>query len=133
MTGYGSVNDTFKQAYKIDPSIKLSNVREHLNKYQHRQTHFQHKKHNSFVSPRPLFGIEIGSVDMSTKASGNEGFRYGCVVIDNFTRYAWVVPIKTKKPHDVTRARQEIMYKIGVPIQLYSDREGSFNNVEFIR
>ena len=85
------------------PSIKLSDVREHLNKYQHRQTQIQYKKHNSFVSPHPLFEIEIDVVDMSTKASENEGFRYGFVGIDNFTKYAWVVPIKTKKPHDVTR------------------------------
>ena len=30
VTGYGSVNDTFKQAYKIDPSIKCSDVREYI-------------------------------------------------------------------------------------------------------
>ena len=95
VTGYGSVNDTFKQAYNIDPSIKFSDVREHLNKYQHRQTQFQYNNHNSFVSPHPLFEIGIDLVDMSTKASVNEGFRYGFVGIDNFTKYAWVVPIKT--------------------------------------
>ena len=33
----------------------------------------------------------------------------------------------------MTRAMQEILDKIGVPIQLYSDQEGSFNSVECIR
>jgi len=133
VTGYGSINDTFKQAYKINPSIKLSDVREYLNKLQHRQTQFQYKKHNSFVSPHPLFEIEIDLIDMSTKASENEGIRFGFVGIDNYTKYAWVVPIKTKQPHDVTKAMQEIFDKIGVPKQLYSDQEGSFNNAEFIK
>ena len=52
--------------------------------------------------------------------------------IDNFTKYVWVVPMKTKKPHDVIKAMQEIFDKIGVPKQLYSDQEGSFNTAEFI-
>ena len=55
------------------------------------------------------------------------------VGIDNFTKYAWGVPIKTKKPVDVVKAMEQILTKIGIPKQLYSDREGAFSNVEFIR
>ena len=80
-----------------------------------------------------MFEIEVDLVDLSKKASDNDGIRFGFVGIDNFTKYAWVVPIKTKQPHDVVKAMQEIFNKIGVPKQLYSDQEGSFNNVEFIR
>ena len=54
-------------------------------------------------------------------------------LVANFTKYAWVVPIKTKQPHDAVKAMQEIFDKIGVPKQFYSDQEGSFSNVEFIR
>ena len=95
ITGYGSINDTLKQASKINPSIKVADVRDYLNKLKHRQTQFQYKKHNSFVSPHPLFEIEIDLVDLSSKAEENGGFRYGFVGIDNFTKYAWVVPMKT--------------------------------------
>ena len=133
ITGYGSINDTLKQASKINPSIKVADVRDYLNKLKHRQTQFQYKKHNSFVSPHPLFEIEIDLVDLTAKAEENDGLRYGFVGIDNFTKYAWVVPMKTKKPHDVIKAMQEIFDKIGVPKQLYSDQEGSFNTAEFIR
>ena len=68
-----------------------------LHKLKHRQTQFQYKKHNSFVSPHPLFEIEIDLVDLTAKAEENDGLRYGFVGIDNFTKYAWVVPMKTKK------------------------------------
>ena len=70
---------------------------------------------------------------MTSKAEENDGLRYGFVGIDKFAKYAWVVPMKTKKPHDVIKAMQEIFDKIGVPKQLYSDQEGSFNTAEFIR
>ena len=41
------------------------------------------------------------------------------VGIDNFTKYAWGVPIKTKKPLDVVKAMEELLNKIGAPEQLY--------------
>ena len=44
ITGYGSINDTLKQASKINPSITVADVRDYLNKLKHRQTQFQYKK-----------------------------------------------------------------------------------------
>ena len=35
---------------------------------------------------------------MTKKAGENAGYQYGWVAIDNFTKYAWVVPMKEKKP-----------------------------------
>ena len=42
ITGYGSIIDTLKQASKINPSIKVADVRDYLNKLKHRQTQFQY-------------------------------------------------------------------------------------------
>ena len=69
--GYGSIKDTFKQAVKKDPSIKLDDVKKYLDKQPHRQTQFTYKKFNSFVSPGPNFEFEM------------ERRRY-----ENFPRYA---------------------------------------------
>ena len=55
------------------------------------------------------------------------------VGMDNFTKYAWGVPIKTLKPNDVVKAMEELFNKIGRPKQIYSDQEGAFTNAEFIR
>jgi hypothetical protein len=68
VSGFGSVLDTFKQSQRINPNIKISDVKEFLDKQQHRQTQFQYKKYNSFVSPHPLFEIEIDLVDLSKKS-----------------------------------------------------------------
>ena len=51
----------------------------------------------------------------------------------NFTKYAWEVPINTKTPVDIVKAMEELLNKIRIPKQIYSDQEGSFNNAEFIR
>ena len=79
------------------------------------------------------FEIEVDLIDLTSKAEANGGYRYCMVGIDNFTNYAWGVPIKTKKPVDVVKAMEQILTNIGIPKQLYSDQEGAFSNVEFMR
>ena len=133
ITGYGSVRDTFLQAHKINPDIRYADVKDYLGKQQHRQTQFKYKGYNSFVSPHPLFEIEVDLIDLTSKAEENDGFRYCLVGIDNFTKYAWGVPIKTKTPPDVVMAMEQLLNKIGIPKQLYSDQEGAFNNANFIK
>ena len=77
--------------------------------------------------------VKIDLTDLTSKAEENDGHIYCMVGIDNFTKYAWGVPIKTKKPVDVVNAMEELFNKIGIPKQIYSDQEGAFNNLEFIR
>ena len=131
--GFGSLRDTYQQAYKKDPSITYSDVKKYVDKLQNRQTQFTYKGFNSFISPHPLFEFEVDLIDLTKKAQENDGYRYCMVAIDNFTKFAWGVPIKMKQPTDVVNAFKEILEKMGIPKQIYSDQEGSFNNVEFIR
>jgi hypothetical protein len=133
VSGYGSKRDTYLQANKIDSSIRYVDVKEYLDAKPHKQTQFKYSGSNSFVSPHALFEIEVDLIDLTAKAEENDGYRYCMVGIDNFTKYAWGVAIKTKKPVDVVSAMEKILSKIGIPKQLYSDQEGAFNNVEFIK
>jgi len=131
-SGHGSIRGTYIQANKINPGIRYVDVKEYLDKQQHRQTQFKYKGSNSFVSPHALFEIEIDLIDMTKKSEENDGYRYALVAIDNFTKFAHAVPIKNKLGPDVTTAFKEVLNKIGVPKQLYSDREGGFESKEFI-
>ena len=83
------------------------------------KTHFEYKWSNSCVSPHAWFEIEIGLIDMTKKSEENDGYRYALVAMTNFTKIAHAVPIKSKQPHDVTTAFNEVLNKIGVPKQLY--------------
>ena len=48
-------------------------------------------------------------------------------------RYAWAVPIKTKQPHDVINAFNQIIEVIGKPEQIFTDAEGRLQSTEFIK
>ena len=100
---------------------------------QHKQTKFKYSGENSYVANRPLQQIEIDLIDMTSKASENDGYRYAVSGVDIFSKYGWAMPIKTKQPHDVLIGLKEVLDKIGIPEILYSDSEGSFNSTVFVR
>ena len=105
--GFGSIKETFKEAVKKDPSIKYKDVKEYLDKIPSRQTQFKYKGFNSFISPHPLFEFELDIIDMGASIEKKGGTRYGLVAIDNFTKFAWGVAIKTKQPTDVINSFKE--------------------------
>ena len=74
-SGYGSVRDTYQQANKINPGIRYVDVKEYLDKQQHRQTRFKYKGSTSFVSPHALFEIEADLIDR-IEAFEDFGLRY---------------------------------------------------------
>ena len=99
----------------------------------HKHTIFRYSGENSYVANHPLQQIEIDLIDMTSKASDNNGYRYAFVGVDIFSKYGWAMPIKTKQPHDVLAGLKDVSNNIGIPEILYSDSEGSFNSIEFIR
>ena len=132
--GFGSIKDTFKQANEKDKSIKLDDVKKYLDKQPFRQTQFTYKKFNSYVSPGPIFELEMDLVDFTDKAKENDGYRYGLVAIDNFTKFAWVVPMKQKDGISTREAFKEIIEKMGKkPKQMYSDQDGAFERKAFVK
>jgi POT family proton-dependent oligopeptide transporter len=50
-----------------------------------------------------------------------------------FTKYCHAVPIKDRKPPESIRAMTEVLDKIAIPENLYSDNKGSWNNKGFIK
>jgi hypothetical protein len=111
ISGFGSISDTLKQAKEKDVNITYNDVKQYLDSLKHRQTHFKSNKYNTFVSMGPLYEIEIDIMDMTIEATEDDGYRYGLVGIDNFTKIAHVTPIKTKTPKDVINALDEKIKK----------------------
>ena len=91
--GFGSIYETYKQAVKLLPSVTLKDVRELLAKQESRQLK-AYKGFNSYVAHKPLQEIQIDLADFTKPAQANDGFRYALVAIDNFTKFAWAVPMK---------------------------------------
>ena len=121
---FGNTYEVYKEVVKINTSIRLQDVKDYLSKRDDKQVQLKNTKYNSFVSPKPLFEIEMDVMDLGKSVTN---MRYGLVAIDNFTKIVHVVPIQNKTTDEIIKAVKEVFTKIGIPKQIYSDEEGAFN------
>ena len=62
----------------------------------------------------------------------NKGFRFLLCVIDIFSKYAWVIPLKDKKGISIADAFQKILNKSGrKPNKMWVDKGSEFYNNSF--
>ena len=79
---------------------------------------------------------EIWSIDLADmvdyKVSNNKGFRYIFIIIDNFSKYLWAIPLKNKYSLTITNEFSNILTKSKrKPLKLESDRGSEFYNSIF--
>ena len=62
----------------------------------------------------------------------NKGFRFFLCVIDIFSKYAWVVPLKYKKGISIVNAFQKILNDLASKLnKIWIDKESEFYNSPF--
>ena len=79
---------------------------------------------------------EIWSIDLADfsdyKTSNNKGFRYIFIVIDDFSKYLWAIPLKNKYSQTITNEFSNILTTSNrKPIKIESDRGSEFYNSIF--
>ena len=68
------------------------------------------KKRKVYSSFRDhIWGVDLA--DMQSLSKYNKGIKYLLCVIDLFSKYAWVVPIKDKKGTSIVNAFKKIISK----------------------
>ena len=82
------------------------------------------------------FVDEIWSIDLADmvdyKISNNKGFRYIFIIVDNFSKYLWAIPLKNKYSQTITNEFSNILTKSKrKPLKLESDRGTEFYNSIF--
>ena len=78
-----------------------------------------------------IWSIDLGDM-VDYKISNNKGFRYIFIVIDNFSKYLWAVPLKNKYSQTITNEFSNILIKSKrKPIKIESDRGSEFYNSIF--
>ena len=71
-------------------------------------------------------------VDMSAFSKDNHGVKYLLTIIDVFSKYAWMMPLKTKTGKDITKAFDYIIKGSGrKPTMLWVDQGTEFYNKTF--
>ena len=62
----------------------------------------------------------------------NKGIRFLLCVIDIFSKYAWVIPLKDKKVISIVKAFQSILKQSkGKPNKIWVDKGSEFYNARF--
>ena len=79
---------------------------------------------------------EIWSIDLADmidyKISNNKGFRYIFIIIDNYSKYLWAIPLKNKYSQTITIEFSNILTKSKrKPLKIESDRGSEFYNSIF--
>ena len=79
---------------------------------------------------------ETRSIDLADlsdyKTSNNKGFRYMFIIIDNFSKYLWAIPLKNKNSQTITDEFSNILTKSKQkPFKIESDRGTEFYNSIF--
>ena len=79
---------------------------------------------------------EIWSIDLADmiddKISNNKGFRYIFMIIDNFSKYLWAIPLKNKYSQIITIEFSNILSSSKrKPLKVESDRGSEFYNSIF--
>ena len=76
---------------------------------------------------------EIWSIDLADmsdyKISNNKSYRYIFIVIENFSKYLWAIPLKNKYSQTITNEFSNILIKSKrKPVKIESDRGTEFYN-----
>ena len=77
-----------------------------------------------------IWGADLA--DMQLKSKYNKGIRYSLCVIDIFSKYAWVVPLKDKKIVTIVNVFQKILDSSKrKPNEIWVDQGNEFYNSSF--
>ena len=123
-SNFDTAYQTYKEAVKLDNSVRLQDVKYYLSKRDDIQVTTKLKTCNSCVSPGAKFEFEIDIMGMESKGA-TSNTRYGLVSIDGFSKVLSAVPIKNKTPEEMIIGLNTIFTSMGKPKQLYSDEESS--------
>ena len=81
-----------------------------------------------------MWGADLADMQLTSKF--NKAFRFLLCVIDIFSKYAWVVPLKDKKGITITNVFQKMLKESNrKPNKIWVDRESEFckNYVERLK
>ena len=114
-------------------NIKLAPQNQQLAEELHKPITKKFKKRKIHVAFKDnIWGTDLA--DMQLLRRYNKGIRFLLCVIDIFSKYAWVVPLKDKKGGSIVTAFQSILKKSNrKPNKIWIDKGSEFYNASFTK
>ena len=131
---FSGVQTFYKALKEENPSVKKEDVENFLKTS---DVYTLHKPVNKPKQYRRVYtkGInymyQIDLVDMSKYSRENKGFKFLITMIDSFSKYAWVIPIKSKEGVNVYKGLKAILL-VKRPQKIQMDRGSEFYNKRFL-
>jgi len=132
-TGFVGPLKLWKFALHYDKNIKLSDVKKWLNNqsvYQVHQTVREPTHFYPIVSHFKNHRWQADLMDVSRDSHKNQGITFLLNVIDVYTRYAYIQPLKTKTKSNIIKAFK-IILNVAKPEILMTDAGSEFISNEF--
>lgn len=105
-------------------------VKKFLSKIEVQQLHkrkTQRKKYSKIISLILNDQWQMDLVDMSNYSKFNKGIHYLLTIVDVFSRFAYVLPLKSKTQDEIFNSLQELFKKV-TPNIIFSDNGSEFIN-----
>ena len=124
--GFGSIRTTYQDARKKDKTITMDDVRDFFKDFVEKKK--QQRGFNSFIAPHHKYEYQADLFFINDVP--NQEYKVGLLMIDVFSKYMTVIPIKTKGGVDVAEGIIEGFEKMGGPPKiLYTDDEKALSAV----
>ena len=123
LAGYGSIQNTLKEARKYDNTITYDDVKNWKAKQPFGQKR-QIRGTNSFIAKQPLEEFQMDLMFFSDVDKNSVAL----LMVDIFTKFTHIVEIKSKQPADVLDGIKKCFEKMGIPRSIYCDVEGAFTS-----
>lgn len=128
---FSSISRLYHAAKKKDPNIKLSEVRDWMTG---NKTYTIHRrvvprfKRRKVVVRGPKYQYQADLMFYEPIARENDGFHYLLTVIDCFSRFAAIVPLKNKSGIETRNGLLKAFNFMGFPTKIQTDHGGEFYN-----
>ena len=131
--GYAGAKKLWTHAKQRLKSIKLKHVKDWLKT---QKTYTLHKPIRRRFQRRKTIVAGVDQqwqadlADLQALSHQNDQHRYLLCIVDVFSRYAWVVPLKDKKGSTLVKAFEQV-FQERQPLSLQTDKGSEFKNATF--
>ena len=123
-SGFGSRAQTLKHSREKDATVTREDVEEFFKRNIEEKRKMRGE--NSFIPKKAMWEFQFDLFFVNDIP--DQKFKVGAIMIDAFSKYMVVIPIKSKSEGDVASALIEGFNKMGgTPKLLYTDDEGALN------
>ena len=106
---YGSINNTYADAKKIDKTITLKDVKNWFDKSFVRQKNL--KGYNSYIAQHPHEEYQMDLFFINDLE--DQEYKIGLMMIDIFSKYMTVVPLESKQTAELLKGIKEAFQNMG--------------------